>query len=49
MENKFTTEDGFQLGYALGRSTTWFIVLERYGESTILFDNAKIQRYEVTL
>lgn len=37
LENKFTTDDGFQIGYAKGRSVTWFITLERYGESTVLF------------
>ena len=38
LENKFTTEDGFQIGYAKGKSITWFITLEKYGKSTILFD-----------
>jgi|SaaInlStandDraft_3_1057020.scaffolds.fasta_scaffold07685_1 hypothetical protein len=38
LENKFKTEDGFQIGYAKGTSITWFITLEKYGKSTILFD-----------
>lgn len=38
LENKFTTEDGFQIGYAKGKSITWFITLEKYGKSTVLFD-----------
>ena len=37
IENKFTTDDGFQIGYAKGKSITWFITLSRYSESTILF------------
>lgn len=39
LENKFTTDDGFQIGYAKGKSITWFVTLERYGKSTVLFDN----------
>ena len=39
LENKFTTDDGFQIGYAKGKSITWFITLERYGKSTVLFNN----------
>jgi hypothetical protein len=38
LENKFKTEDGFQIGYAKSNSITWFITLESYGKSTILFD-----------
>jgi len=38
LENKFKTEDGFQIGYAKGNSITWFITLESYGKSTVLFD-----------
>jgi hypothetical protein len=39
LENKFTTEDGFQLGYggADVNNLLWFMTLEKYGESTILF------------
>ena len=38
-ENKFTTEDGFQIGYGGGKSILWFIKLEKYGKSTVLFKN----------
>ena len=39
LENKFTTEDGFQLGYGGSdmNNLLWFMTLEKYGESTILF------------
>jgi len=36
-ENKFTTEDGFQIGYGGGKNRVWFLILEKYGKSTILF------------
>ena len=39
LENKFITEDGFQIGYAKKGSLFWFITLEEYGNSTILFRN----------
>lgn len=39
LENKFTTDDGFQIGYAKGSSITWFVMFDRYGKSTVLFDN----------
>ena len=39
LENKFTTEDGFQIGYGGSdpSSPLWFMTLEKYGKSTILF------------
>jgi len=36
-ENKFTTEDGFQIGYGGAKDIIWFITLEKYGKSTVLF------------
>lgn len=36
-ENKFTTEDGFQIGYGGGKNMMWFITLEKYGKSTVIF------------
>ena len=36
-ENKFTTEDGFAIGYGGGKNRLWYITLEKYGKSTILF------------
>ena len=37
-ENKFTTEDGFQIGYGGSKKPLWFVTLTSYGKSTILFD-----------
>lgn len=38
LENKFRTEDGFEVGYAIGESLTWFIVMDKYGsDNTVLF------------
>ena len=36
-ENKFTTEDGFQIGYGGGKNNLWFLKLEKFGKSTVLF------------
>jgi len=36
-ENKFTTEDGFQIGYGGSGEIIWFMTLEKYGESTVIF------------
>jgi len=36
-ENKFTTDDGFQIGYGGSEDILWFITLEKYGKSTIIF------------
>lgn len=39
-ENFYRTEDGFQLGYYIkNRQTNWYIVLDRYGEKKVPFDN----------
>jgi hypothetical protein len=39
-ENFYRTEDGFQLGYSIkNRQTNWFIVMDRYGEKKVSFDN----------
>ena len=38
MENKFITEDGFQLGYYISKGkATWYIRLEKYGSDKTLF------------
>ena len=38
LENKFITEDGFQLGYFVNKGkATWYLVLERYGSSNTVF------------
>lgn len=38
LENKFITEDGFQLGYYVSKGkATWYIKLEKYGSDKTLF------------
>ncbi len=38
LENKFITEDGFQLGYFVSKGkATWYIKLEKYGSDNTLF------------
>lgn len=47
MENKFITEDGFQLGYYITKGkATWYLKLEKYGSDKTLFINdlEKIER-----
>jgi hypothetical protein len=40
MENKFTTVDGFQIGYYVSKGkATWYIRLEKYGSDKTLFVN----------
>lgn len=40
LENKFVTEDGFQVGYYVSNSkTVWYIVLERFGSDNTVFFN----------
>lgn len=46
LENKFITEDGFQLGYYVSKGkVNWYIKLEKYGSDTTLFikDIGKIE------
>tara|TARA_B110000438_G_scaffold277968_1_gene301052 strand:+ start:1076 stop:1609 length:534 start_codon:yes stop_codon:yes gene_type:complete len=38
LENKFTSEDGFQIGYWKGKSLKWFVTLEKYGSSSTSFN-----------
>lgn len=39
LENKFTTDDGFQIGYYVsGNSVTWFCQLSKYGDNSLFFD-----------
>lgn len=38
LENKFITEDGFQLGYYVSKGkATWYIKLEKYGSDKTLY------------
>ena len=38
LENKFVTDDGFQIGYYVSDSKiTWYIVLEKYGSGNTVF------------
>ena len=38
LENKFTTVDGFKVGYMINKGkVTWFLQLERYGSDNTLF------------
>ncbi|MDP2687031.1 MAG: hypothetical protein Q8O62_07405 [Aequorivita sp.] len=40
LENKFITEDGFQLGYYVSKGkATWYMKLEKYGSDKTLFIN----------
>ena len=40
IENKFTTSDGFQLGYFISKGkASWYIRLEKYGSDNSLFFN----------
>lgn len=42
LENKFITEDGFQIGYYVSKGkASWYIKLERYGSSTVFVKNAE--------
>lgn len=39
LENKFTTEDDFQIGYYVSDKTaTWFCQLSKYGDNELFFD-----------
>lgn len=39
-ENFYRTDDGFQIGYRIrNRQTDWYIVLNRYDENEVFFDN----------
>lgn len=40
LENKFVTDDGFQLGYYVsGGKLKWYLVLEKYGSGNTVFIN----------
>lgn len=40
LENKFVSEDGFQIGYYVSKEKcTWYIKLEKYGSDNTLFLN----------
>lgn len=42
LENKFVTEDGFQIGYYVSKGkVTWYMSLERYSSSTVFVKNAE--------
>ena len=43
MENKFVTDDGFQVGYYVSKGKVqWYLTLEKYGKSTIFISFPKI-------
>ena len=40
LENKFITDDGFQIGYFISKGkATWYMKLEKYSSSTVLVKN----------
>ncbi len=42
LENRFITEDGFQIGYYVSKGkATWYLKLERYSNSTVFIKNAE--------
>lgn len=42
LENKFITEDGFQVGYYVSKGkASWYLKLERYSSSTVFIKNAE--------
>lgn len=44
LENKFTTSDGFQVGYYVSKGKiNWYIKLEKYGsDNTLFIENAEL-------
>jgi hypothetical protein len=43
LENRFITEDGFQIGYyVLNGKASWYLKLERYKNSTVFIKNAEV-------
>ena len=39
-ETFYRTDDGFQIGYSIkSRQTHWYLVLERYSDNKVFFDN----------
>lgn len=39
-ENFYRTDDGFVIGYSIkNRQTNWYLVLDRYNEDKVIFDN----------
>ena len=42
LENRFITEDGFQIGYYVSKGkASWYLKLERYSSSTVFIKNAE--------
>jgi len=42
LENRFITEDGFQIGYYVSKGkASWYLKLERYSNSTVFIKNAE--------
>ncbi len=38
IENKFVTDDGFQVGYFVSKGkTNWYLILEKYGDGNTIF------------
>ena len=44
LENKFVTEDGFQVGYFVSKNkAVWYIVLEKFGsDNTVFFNDVSV-------
>ena len=43
LENRFITEDGFQIGYYVSKGkASWYLKLERYKSSTVFIKNAEV-------
>ena len=43
LENKFITEDGFQIGYYVSKGKpSWYLRLERYSKSTVFIKDAEV-------
>lgn len=41
LENRFITDDGFQIGYYVSKGkASWYLKLERYSNSTVFIKNA---------
>ena len=42
LENKFVTDDGFEVGYYVSKGkANWYLKLERYESSTVFVKNAE--------
>lgn len=49
LENRFITEDGFQIGYYISKGkVSWYLKLERYSKSTVFIKNAEALKSNFT-